>query len=78
MAEAKTRPPVLVGVRRWLETARQHLAHEQTVLRENQSLLDERLELRGRLDALMAKAAGSAQAEDPLLAADARAARALL
>ena len=78
MSEPATRHPVRVGVRRWLETARRHLTHEQAALRQNQALLDERLELRGRLDALAAKAAGSALAEDTLLAADARAARALL
>ena len=78
MADPTARHPVQVGVGRWLETARQHLTHDQAVLRQNQSLLDERLELRGRLDALMAKAAGSALAEDALLAADARAARSSL
>ena len=78
MADPATRQRVRVGVRRWLETARQHLAHEQAAARQNQTLLDERLELRGRLDALVAKAAGSALAEDPVLAADAQAARALL
>ena len=78
MAQAATRPPVKVGVRRWLEGAQRHLDHERAVLRACQALLDERQELRGRLDALNAKAAGSGLAEDAALAEDARAARALL
>ncbi len=78
MAQAATRPTVKVGVRRWLEAARRHLDHDRAVLRAGQALLDERQELRGRLDALNAKAAGSGLAEDARLADDARAARALL
>ncbi len=78
MSDTHTRRSVAVGVRRWLEAAHRHLTHDQTVLRDNQALLDERLELRGRLDALTAKAAGCGLAEDPLLAVDAQSARALL
>ena len=78
MTQAATRPPVKVGVRCWLEATCRLLDHEQAVLRANQALLDERQELRGRLDALVAKAAGSGLAEDERLAEDAQAARALL
>ncbi len=78
MAQPANRASVKVGARRWLDEARQHLDHEQTVIRANQALLDERQELRGRLDALTAKAAGSGWAEDTALADGARAARALL
>ncbi len=78
MADPKTRQPVKVAVRRWLDSARRHLDHERSVLSEDQTLLDERLELRGRLDALVAKAAGCGLAEDSPLANDAQAARALL
>lgn len=78
MTQAATRSPVKVGVRRWLEAARRHLDHDRAVLRAHQTLLDERQELRGRLDALNAKAAGSGLAEDAPLADDAQAARALL
>ena len=78
MSDVAARHSAGIGVRRWLETARGHLAHDQTAGRAHQALLDERVELRGRLDALVAKAAGCALAEDAELAADAQAARALL
>ncbi len=78
MADAAARRSAGIEVRRWLETARGHLAHEQAAGRAHQALLDERIELRGRLDALAAKAAGCALAEDAELAADAQAARSLL
>ena len=78
LPQAATRAPAKVGVRRWLEAAHQHLDQDRAALHANQSLLDERQELRGRLDALHAKAAGSGLAEDRELAEVARAARALL
>lgn len=69
---------LLVGIRNWMQAARQTLAAEQEAAAEAGRQLALRGELRGRLDALKAKARAYALAENDDLAAIADRAKALL
>ncbi len=57
--------PILVGLRNWQSAAQQVSTAEQACLNENRAPLDVRYELRGRFDALKAKARALALAENP-------------
>ena len=61
-------PPVRVGLTNWLAKVRAYTTAAASALRANRLPLDTRQELRGRLDALTAKALAKRQAEDPVLA----------
>ena len=61
-------PPVRVGLTNWLAKVRAYTTAAESALRANRLPLDTRQELRGRLDALTAKALAKRQAEDPVLA----------
>ncbi len=60
--------PVRVGLTNWLAKVRADTIAAGAALRANRLPLDTRPELRGRLDALTAKALAKRQAEDPVLA----------
>lgn len=66
---------VSVGVANWLMQARTRLAQSRKAVEENNKPLEERRELRGRLDALKVKAASLGLGEDAELAKVAGAAR---
>lgn len=70
--------PVLVGLRNWNNAARKCVAEEEGACAANRAPLEARSELRGRLDALKAKARGYGLAEDPALVEIAEQAAALL
>ncbi|WP_310426034.1 hypothetical protein [Chamaesiphon sp. VAR_48_metabat_135_sub] len=60
-------PPVRVGLTNWLNKVRAYTLAVQSALAANRLQIDTRQELRGRLDALTAKALAKGKAEDPLL-----------
>jgi hypothetical protein len=70
--------PVLVGLDNWLKQAKQLLSQQTQAIATNRAPIDQRLELRGRLEALQAKAKARGRAEDPQLTAWANHARELL
>lgn len=70
--------PVQVGLENWMTKIKQAIAIEQATLIANRAPLDLRRELRGRLDALQAKALARGWAEDPTLADLAQQAKHLL
>lgn len=59
--------PVRVGLENWTVKAQESLATAEKALAANQAPLDLRMELRGRLEALKAKALGRGVAEDAIL-----------
>ncbi len=69
---------IMIGIQRWTEAADNGLKDEQKVVSSCQEALDMRNELRGRLDALKAKARAYGIAEDPAIAALAREAQGYL
>jgi hypothetical protein len=71
-------PPVRVGLTNWLDRVHSHTVAVRSNLAANRLPLDTRQELRGRLDALTAKALAKRQVEDPILADLAAQARQLL
>ena len=66
--EAGTIAPVRVGLTNWLAKIREYTRSAQSALAANRLPLATRQELRGRLDALSAKALAKGKAEDPILA----------
>jgi hypothetical protein len=60
--------PVHIGLTNWFSQIEAYLQTGQSALAANQLPLDTRQELRGRLEALTAKALAKGQAEDPILA----------
>ncbi len=60
--------PILVGLSHWTAQAQAATTSEQQAIVHNQSQLETRRELRGRLNALQAKALAKGHAEDPTLA----------
>jgi hypothetical protein len=70
--------PVAVGLRNWTAAAEACVAKDQASLAATRAPVEERNELRGRLDALKAKARAYGVAEDDDLAGLAREAQALL
>lgn len=71
-------PPVQIGLTHWLTQAQTYLSREQATLAANQQPIATRQELRGRLDALKAKAQARGLAEDSHLTELALAAQQLL
>ena len=65
---AGTISPVRIGLTNWLDRVQSHTIDAQSRLAANRLPLDTRQELRGRLDALTAKALAKRQVEDPILA----------
>jgi hypothetical protein len=65
---AGTIAPVRVGLTNWHNKVRAYTISSQSALTANRLPLDTRQELRGRLDALTAKALAKGKAEDPILA----------
>ena len=59
--------PIIVGLDNWTIKAREYIASEQQVYAVNNAPLQTRQELRGRLDALQAKALARRLIEDPIL-----------
>ena len=57
-----------VGLTNWLDRVQRDLITARSALVANRLPLDTRQELRGRLDALTAKALAKGKAEDPILA----------
>jgi len=57
--------PILVGLGKWNKSANDCVFHERAALNANQSPINERNELRGRLEALKAKARARGSAEHP-------------
>jgi hypothetical protein len=70
--------PVEIGLRNWTKAAREVLNSDRAAADGNRRLLETRSELRGRLDALKAKARAHAMAEEEQLMALAEQARELL
>ncbi len=66
--EAGKLAPVRVGLTNWFDRVREYTRLAQSALSANRLPLDTRQELRGRLDALGAKALAKGKAEDPILA----------
>jgi hypothetical protein len=60
-------PPVRVGLTNWLSKVQANQISAESALRTNRLPLDTRQELRGRLDALTAKALAKGKVEDPIL-----------
>jgi hypothetical protein len=60
-------PPVLVGLANWLAKVQAYIRSAESALIANRRPLDTRQELRGRLDALSAKALAKSKVEDPML-----------
>jgi hypothetical protein len=60
-------PPVRVGLTNWINKIQAYTIAAQSALTTNRRPLDTRQELRGRLDALTAKAIAKGQVEDPVL-----------
>ncbi len=71
-------PPVRVGLTNWLAKVRAYTQAAELALVANRSPLDTRQELRGRLDALSAKALAKGKVEDPVLTDLSAQARAVL
>jgi hypothetical protein len=61
-------PPVRVGLTNWLNRVQSYTIATKSALAANRLPLDTRQELRGRLDALTAKALAKGKTEDPILA----------
>lgn len=59
--------PIIVGLDNWTIKAREYIASEQQAYAVNNAPLQTRRELRGRLDALQAKALARQLIEDPIL-----------
>ena len=59
--------PIAIGLEKWNKAASAFVFHERAALQANQTPLKERNELRGRLDALKAKARARGSAEHPEL-----------
>ncbi|OKH55942.1 hypothetical protein NIES2101_01380 [Calothrix sp. HK-06] len=59
--------PVRVGLENWTAKVKEHIAKEKNAYAANQAPLDLRAELRGRLDALVAKALARGCVEDTML-----------
>ncbi len=59
--------PIMVGLDNWTIKAREYIASEQQAYAVNNAPLQTRRELRGRLDALQAKALARRLVEDPIL-----------
>ena len=59
--------PVRVGLTNWLDRTSAYTSFAEAALATNRRPLDTRQELRGRLDALAAKALAKGKVEDPLL-----------
>ncbi|MBD0302002.1 MAG: hypothetical protein ICV85_07405 [Tolypothrix sp. T3-bin4] len=59
--------PIIVGLDNWTIKAREYIASEQQAYAVNNAPLQTRRELRGRLDALQAKALARQSIEDPIL-----------
>jgi hypothetical protein len=70
--------PVRVGLQNWTIKVKEYIATEQRAYTVNKALVETRAELRGRLDALQAKALGLGLVEDRTLAEIAQQARQLL
>ncbi|OUL32457.1 hypothetical protein [Nostoc sp. 106C] len=70
--------PVMVGLDNWMNKAKEYIASEQRAYTANTTLLDSRRELRGRLDALKAKAFAKGLIEDAKLSELAEQAKQLL
>ncbi len=70
--------PASVGLRKWLKTANDTIAAAQKNMTANAALLERRLELRGLLEALKAKAAARGVTENTELGALGRSAKELL
>lgn len=70
--------PVLIGLENWTAKIKEYSAIAQKSYAANQAPLDTRLELRGRLDALQAKALARGLAEDVTLSQLAQQAKKLL
>jgi DNA repair exonuclease SbcCD ATPase subunit len=70
--------PVQVGLENWTANAKEQLAREQATYTANATALNLRMELRGRLDALKAKAFAKGLAEDTILMTLAEQAKQLL
>jgi len=70
--------PVTVGLNNWMHKAQEYLNVTQQVYTSHNNLLQTRQELRGRLDALQAKALARGLAEDGTLSAIAQEAKELL
>ena len=66
--EAGLTSPVRVGLTNWLDRVQSDIMTARSALAANRLPLDTRQELRGRLDALTAKALAKGKAEDPILA----------
>jgi chaperonin cofactor prefoldin len=61
-------PPVRIGLTNWLSKVQSYIISAKSSLAANRLPMDTRQELRGRLDALTAKALAKGKAEDPILA----------
>ena len=59
--------PIQVGLENWLTKVKEAIVIEQQTVTANRAPLETRRELRGRLEALKAKALARGRAEDPLL-----------
>lgn len=59
--------PVNIGWQNWNAKAREYIAREEKAFAANQKPIETRMELRGRLDALQAKALARGMAEDKIL-----------
>ena len=70
--------PVIVGLDNWMKKAQEYMVSEQRAYTANSTLLDSRRELRGRLDALKAKALAKGLIEDAKLSDLAEQAKQLL
>ena len=70
--------PVSIGLENWNAKVKEYIAAEQAALTANNAPLQLRQELRGRLDALKAKALARGLAEDPILSELAEKAKQLL
>lgn len=70
--------PVMVGLDNWMKKANEYIASEQQAYKANTTLLQTRQELRGRLDALKAKALAKGLIEDATLTEIAEKAKQLL
>jgi hypothetical protein len=70
--------PVRVGLENWTAKVKQYIAAEERAYTANRAPLDTRQELRGRLDALKAKALARGLAEDAILTELAQNAKQLL
>ncbi len=70
--------PVLIGLENWTAKVKEYSAIAEKAYAANQAPLDTRLELRGRLDALQAKALARGLAEDAALSQLAQQAKQLL